>query len=305
MPTRFSRWLFLLAAALVPAVPAFADLYTKGAAPTDSAALPKAADIQSVAVYPPNLALKGLDDAGQLILTATLKDGRLFDLSSDVEYTVADGKTARVLPTGRVIPQANGTTEVIAKFGDKVVKVPVTVAHADENLPINFPNHVVPVFTKLGCNSGGCHGKASGQNGFKLSLLGFEPEVDFTSLVKEARGRRLMPSSPDSSLFLLKATGLAPHGGGKKMEKDSDEYRIVRRWIASGMPYGKVTDPMLRRSPSIRNTESSPARVSSSSPPSRTTRTARSKILPAGRSTTATTRNWPSSMPRPKFARSA
>ena len=55
---------------------------------------------------------------------------------------------------------------------------------------INFANQVVPIFTKLGCNAGGCHGKASGQNGFKLSLLGFEPEVDFNALVKEARGRR-------------------------------------------------------------------------------------------------------------------
>ena len=62
---------------------------------------------------------------------------------------------------------------------------------------------------------GGCHGKASGQNGFKLSLLGFEPEVDYNALVKEARGRRVFPAAPDHSLLLLKATGTIAHGGGK------------------------------------------------------------------------------------------
>lgn len=247
MPTQISRWLFLLAAAIVFAPPAFADLYNKSTAPVDQVPLPKPADVQSLAVYPTNLTIKGMDDAAQLVVTATLKDGRLQDLSGDVEYSIADGKTARVLQSGRVVPLANGSTQLVAKFGDKSVSVPVSVKHADENLPINFPNQVVPIFTKLGCNSGGCHGKASGQNGFKLSLLGYEPDVDFTALVKEARGRRLMPASPDSSLFLLKATGTVPHGGGKKMEKDSDEYRLVRRWIAAGTPYGKDTDPAVTK----------------------------------------------------------
>ena len=244
MPTRFSSWLFLLALA---ATPAFAAEPEKPQLPVESVALPKPADIQSLAVYPTQLSIRGLDDAAQLIVTATLKDGKLQDLSGDVQYSVVDAKTARVLPSGRVIPLANGSSQVIAKFGDKAVNIPVTVKHADENLPINFPNQVVPVFTKLGCNSGGCHGKASGQNGFKLSLLGYEPEVDFISLVKEARGRRMMPAAPDSSLFLLKACGIAPHGGGKKMDKDSDEYRLVRRWIAAGMPYGQESDPTVTK----------------------------------------------------------
>ncbi len=237
MPTRVSRWLFLLAAAFSTST-AFAD---------EPGSLPKPADVTAIAANPPKLTIKGMDDAAQLVLTATLKDGRVQDLTGDVEYSVADGKIARVLTSGRVIPMANGSSEVIAKFGDKTVRVPLTVSSTDENLPINFPNQVVPVFTKLGCNSGGCHGKASGQNGFKLSLLGYEPEVDFVALVKEARGRRLMASAPDSSLFLLKASGLVPHGGGKKMEKDSDEYRLVRRWIAAGAPYGKESDPTVTK----------------------------------------------------------
>src|SRR5207253_11245265 len=131
--------------------------------------------------------------------------------------------------------------------GDKAVKVPVTSVNCDVNLPINFANQIVPIFTKLGCNGGGCHGKASGQNGFKLSLLGFEPEVDYSALVKEARGRRLFPAAPDRSLLLLKAAGGVAHGGGKRLEVGSDEYRLIRRWIAAGMPVGSRTDPVVTR----------------------------------------------------------
>jgi hypothetical protein len=112
---------------------------------------------------------------------------------------------------------------------------------------LNFGNQIVPIFTKLGCNSGGCHGKLAGQNGFRLSLLGFEPELDFMTLVKESRGRRLFPANPDASLFLMKATGRAPHGGGKKLEPDSDEYKLVRRWIAAGMPWGGEKDPTVTK----------------------------------------------------------
>jgi hypothetical protein len=125
--------------------------------------------------------------------------------------------------------------------------VAVRAESIEEDLPINFGNQIVPIFTKLGCNSGGCHGKASGQNGFKLSLLGFEPEFDYNALVKEARGRRVNPAVPDQSLLLLKATGAMAHGGGKRIEAGSDEHRSIRRWIATGLPFGQPNDPVVTR----------------------------------------------------------
>ena len=114
-----------------------------------------------------------------------------------------------------------------------------------EDRPLNFTNDIVPIFTKASCNSGGCHGKASGQNGFKLSLLGFEPGEDFEHIVKEARGRRVFPAAPDQSLLLTKAINSTPHGGGKKLDPKSDEYAILRKWISIGMPWGKDTDPKI------------------------------------------------------------
>lgn len=116
--------------------------------------------------------------------------------------------------------------------------------HAEER-PLNFTNDIVPIFTKAGCNAGGCHGKASGQNGFKLSLLGFEPQEDFEHIVKEARGRRVFPAAPDQSLLLTKAVNSTPHGGGKKLDPKSDEYAILKKWISIGMPWGRETDPKI------------------------------------------------------------
>ena len=133
------------------------------------------------------------------------------------EVQVADDKIAEVQTSGRVIPLANGSTTITATFAGKTVSIPVKVELVGENLPINFANQIVPIFTKLGCNSGGCHGKASGQNGFKLSLLGFEPEVDYMTLVKEARGRRALPRRRRTTACCCRRRpARSPHGGGKK-----------------------------------------------------------------------------------------
>ncbi len=241
------RLLGLAALISAPGALAAGDLYKQGTAPADSVALPSPAAVQTLTAYPGKIALKGSDDTRQLILTATLPDGRQQDLTGDVRYEVADSKVVSVTDSGRVVPRANGSTAITARYGDKAVTVPVTSTAVGENLPINFANQIVPIFTKLGCNSGGCHGKASGQNGFKLSLLGFEPEVDYAALVKEARGRRLFLAAPSSSLLLLKATGTIAHGGGKRLEPDSDEYQLIRRWIAAGTPYGQPDDPVVTR----------------------------------------------------------
>lgn len=108
------------------------------------------------------------------------------------------------------------------------------VAHASDR-PISFVNDVVPVLTKAGCNSGVCHAKAGGgRNGFQLSLLGFEPQDDFEQLVNDGRGRRLSVGAPDHSLLLMKASGRIPHGGGVRLDPNSDGYAILLEWIRQG-----------------------------------------------------------------------
>ncbi len=105
----------------------------------------------------------------------------------------------------------------------------------DTTKPISFVNDVMPVLTKAGCNTGVCHAKAgNGQNGFQLSLLGFEPKEDFEHLAIESRGRRIFPAAPDLSLLLLKASGQLPHGGGVRLRSDSGGYAVLREWIKQG-----------------------------------------------------------------------
>src|SRR6202041_2045882 len=103
---------------------------------------------------------------------------------------------------GTVTAQGDGSAAITVRVGALEAKVPITVKEFAAGVPVHFANQVVPIFTKLGCNSGGCHGKASGQNGFRLSLLGFEPSVDYETLVREGRGRRLFPAVPEQSLLL-------------------------------------------------------------------------------------------------------
>src|SRR3954466_13544709 len=102
------------------------------------------------------------------------------------------------------------------RLGISALFIAMALAARGDERPLNFANDIVPIFTKATCNSGGCHGKSSGQNGFRLSLLGFEPQEDYEHIVKEARGRRVFPAAPENSLLLLKAIGVVPHGGGKR-----------------------------------------------------------------------------------------
>ena len=121
-----------------------------------------------------------------------------------------------------------------------------SIAVQDGNT-VKFELDVLPILTKAGCNSGPCHGKSRGQNGFQLSLLGFDPEFDYASLVKDARGRRLFPAAPDNSLLLRKAAARLPHGGGERLKLGGAEYEMIRRWIEQGMPRAAKDDPQLVR----------------------------------------------------------
>ena len=112
--------------------------------------------------------------------------------------------------------------------------------------PVSFVNDVVPLLTKAGCNAGLCHAKAgNGQNGFRLSLLGFEPKEDFVYMVKDSRGRRLSLADPESSLLLLKSTAKIPHGGGARFDNPSEEYSTLLNWIRQGASYDAEIAPQL------------------------------------------------------------
>ena len=100
-----------------------------------------------------------------------------------------------------------------------------------------------PVLTKMGCNQGACHGALAGKNGFKLTLRGYDPDVDYDTLTRQSAARRISIADPPASLILQKATFSIPHGGGLRFKKDSLEYRVIREWIAAGTPPPAANDP--------------------------------------------------------------
>jgi hypothetical protein len=233
--------LFALAAGVLACAASPAHAQPKKATSEDIK-LPTPAEIKELQAFPLECQLVGEDDSKQIVLTGVLRAGGYQDLTGDVQYDVADAKIVRVTTAGRILPLANGQTTITARYGDLSVTIRVKNTSMDTSLPISFPNHIVPIFTKLGCNGGGCHGKSGGQNGFALSLLGFVPELDYQSLTKENRGRRIMTTAPENSLLLLKATGAMAHAGGKRMEVGSDENKLIRRWITAGAPYSDGKD---------------------------------------------------------------
>ncbi|MGV2339364.1 MAG UNVERIFIED_CONTAM: Ig-like domain-containing protein [Planctomycetaceae bacterium] len=151
------------------------------------------------------VAIRSRDARQQLIATAVYEDGTLVDVTRDATWTISDPAVLAVDPTGLAIPKADGTVDVTVAIDGKSTSLKVAVSGFASPLPVNFRNQIVPIFTKLGCNGGGCHGKSGGQNGFRLSLLGFYPEDDFEFLRKESRGAPHLPrdahrkSAPEKS----------------------------------------------------------------------------------------------------------
>jgi hypothetical protein len=120
-----------------------------------------------------------------------------------------------------------------------IAKEPTTEADSKSITPVasanpTFRNDVLPVLTRAGCNAGKCHGAASGKDGFRLSLYGFDPAGDHYRLTAEQVGRRINLADPEASLLLRKAIGAVPHTGGKQIEPGSENYKTIALWIAQG-----------------------------------------------------------------------
>ena len=109
--------------------------------------------------------------------------------------------------------------------------------NAVESQAVEFENDLIPVFTKMGCNAGACHGAAIGRGGFKLSLFGGNPEADYDSIVRRASGRRVNLAKPDESIIYLKPTSFLSHGGRTRFDEDSESAKMLLDWIRRGAPF--------------------------------------------------------------------
>ena len=204
---------------------------------------------KSIAVEPETVRLIGPNGLRGLLVHGVRDDGRIVDLTHRVSYRSAAPKLFTVNAQGVAAAVANGAGEIEIEYDGRNLSVPVQVEQTQVSDRPHFENDVIPILSKYGCNSSGCHGKAEGQNGFKLSVFGFDPQADYDALTKEHRGRRTFSPDPDGSLLLTKVSGQSPHGGGVRLKRGSREYNVLRSWIAAGTTRG---DPSAARIVEIR-----------------------------------------------------
>src|SRR5688572_20966390 len=189
----------------------------------------------TLAILPDSVELRSRESRQQLLAEATI-DGVQHDLTRDAIWSSSNPKVGTVDAAGLVRPAGDGEATITSKVKGQTAIVKVRVSAATAPFAWNFRKHVIPVFSKMGCNQGACHGALAGKNGFKLTLRGYDPEVDYDTLTRQAVGRRISLAEPAQSLLLLKPTGALPHGGGNRFAPQSLEYRVVSEWIAAGAP---------------------------------------------------------------------
>ena len=197
------------------------------------------ARLREILVEPPLIQLRGTNRVQQLLITGVLEDGRQIDVTHLAEIASSDPAIARV-EESLVAGVSNGEVTLLVSCSGQQLDVPVRVGQILGYPPVDFANDMLPLFSKLGCNSGGCHGKSNHPSGFKLSVFGFDPVSDFDALTKDGRGRRIFRSSPEFSLFLRKATGSVPHGGGQRLPVESADYDLMLAWVRQGTPLAQA-----------------------------------------------------------------
>jgi hypothetical protein len=200
-----------------------------------------------VVVSPQTAELDQPESSLQLLVNQTVENERTVDQTRQAKYRSENEKIAQVDALGLITPVADGETTVVVEHPAGTTRVPVTVRGIAQPRPLSFSHDIVPILTKASCNMGGCHGKAEGQNGFKLTVFGFDPRADHEAIAREGRGRRISLAAPEHSLLLRKGLALEPHGGGQRLEEGSVRHRRLARWIREGAPYGGDEAPEVVR----------------------------------------------------------
>ena len=192
--------------------------------------IPKITKLKST---PEALVLEGKHDVRSITISGLTSDGYWIDLSKESSFTTNDTKV-KIDSAGYVYPVAVGWTTIKVAFRRHSIDLSVNVKNVDTQ-PISFVRDIMPAISKVGCNAGTCHGAAKGKNGFKLSLRGYDLDLDYQKLITDLSGRRLNRARPAQSLMLLKPTQGVPHGGGQALEVDSRHYKTFHQWIVEGV----------------------------------------------------------------------
>ena len=187
-----------------------------------------------LSLEPSNPLLFGRGSKQMLLAIARYSDGSEEDVTGKARFRSEKPAVATVDENGLVTAESNGGAELRASYRGLNASTTALVQRAEASPPPSFNADVMPVLTKIGCNGGSCHGALNGQNGFKLSLFGYEPAEDYEMIVHKHDGRRVNLKEPEKSLILLKPAFQVPHGGGQVLQKDSPEFRALLTWLKDG-----------------------------------------------------------------------
>ncbi len=189
-------------------------------------------------VYPREIRLNGTLDCQSIVVQVTDETGLTRDVTEQSALRIESEEPVATLDKATddfiLKPKADGKAKLIAEFDGQEAIASIDVFDAQTTSAVSFRRDVMPIFMATGCNAGRCHGSARGQDGFHLSLFGYDAAGDHFRLTREISGRRINVARPEASLLLTKATGVASHTGGERFDRDSFSYHTILQWIEQG-----------------------------------------------------------------------
>ena len=198
--------------------------------------------VTQLTILPANPLLFGKNATQRLVVIARYADGSTADVTSEA-VLISDKPAVALMEQGATLRAvSDGGAPIQARYQGVRAMTTALVQKAEAAMPTSFAGDILPVLTKYGCSGGSCHGALNGQNGFKLSLFGYDPEADYLMITTAHEGRRLDRANPENSLLLRKPSFEVQHGGGKLLRKDSPDYAALAAWIRAGAKRNPLED---------------------------------------------------------------
>jgi len=210
-----------------------------------------AAETSGFRVDPERMELRGDFCVSQILVSQPRQTGAnplsIIDVTSQATFTSENEAVATVDSRGQVVSRGNGETKIVVRIGQEKKEIALSVTEIGAVPKVPFDTQIQPLISRLGCNNGACHASQFGKGGFILSVVGYDPVMDYNAIVHDRRQRRINFQSPAESLILQKPSLAVPHGGGRRLDRNSLAYATLLAWIESGAPGPQSDAPQIVR----------------------------------------------------------
>jgi len=199
---------------------------------------------KSISLEPAEATLRGSRATQQLLVTGLFQRDREGDLTRDAKFESLVPTIAVVSASGLVTPVADGVAHITVRMGSLEATSRILVSGMGTPSAVDFRTDVMAALSRAGCSQGACHGSPQGKGGFRLSLRGYDPNLDLDTLTRETAGRRTNRLDPAQSLLLLKGAARVPHQGGQRFQLTDPAYQTLLGWIGGGCLDSAVPRPL-------------------------------------------------------------